>query len=487
VIALSFLICAVLSAIAFAKWRSGLLLTAAMAFAQDPLRKLVPNEPAYFNLLAAVVFAAALAGSFSRNSTLNFGRIFGKTGALRVLFSLFLLIVALESANSLIRFGSPLVTMIGLVNYLAPFAALFYASRLYAGPQMPDITKFLKIYLVFAIPAIATILLQQWGVSSPIFGEVGVGITINDFGTILQANSGIFRASEIAAWHVANAACVATLLLTYRRPNLFKLVAVFVALACLVYIGTLTGRRKFIVMIAIFMLSYVGLLLWFAPRFRWMAVGAALSGAALLLFLGTEPDTQQSVADGYQPGMSPAEVYIARTNTVFGDIGQRFEQLGVDPIGWAYNRTGLFGVGVGVGTQGTQHLYNFTSIIGGAAEGGLGRIMIELGAPGLIVALLFMAAIAARIRRTLMQMEPSSGANLRLACGLTAIMIANVASYSVAQQMFGDVFVMLFNGIVAGTLLTATAEMRQRPPARAHNPGLPPGPFPDRRGRPREF
>ena len=44
----------------------------------------------------------------------------------------------------------------------------------------------------------------------------------------------------------------------------------------------------------------------------------------------------------------------------------------------------LFGAGLGVGTQGTQH-FGGGGDIAGAAEGGLGKITLELGIPGLFV------------------------------------------------------------------------------------------------------
>src|SRR5262249_6634616 len=85
-------------------------------------------------------------------------------------------------------------------------------------------------------------------------------------------------------------------------------------------------------------------------------------------------------------GSADYSLYVQRTETVFRDAPSRFVQLGLAPIMEAYDNFGLFGAGLGVGTQGTHHFGG-----GGqaAAEGGLGKITLELGVPGLFVIVWF--------------------------------------------------------------------------------------------------
>jgi hypothetical protein len=40
-----------------------------------------------------------------------------------------------------------------------------------------------------------------------------------------------------------------------------------------------------------------------------------------------------------------------------------------------------------------------------------------------------------------------------LACGLVALLVANAASFSVAAQAYGDLFILLFLGVCFGALL----------------------------------
>ena len=74
------------------------------------------------------------------------------------------------------------------------------------------------------------------------------------------------------------------------------------------------------------------------------------------------------------------DVYVGRAKTVFEDIPARVVELGIAPVKWAYDSFGFFGAGLGVGTQGTQY---FGGGGQGAAEGGLGKVTLELGIPGL--------------------------------------------------------------------------------------------------------
>lgn len=465
------LIVVALSTLAFFRWRLGLFATLLMALAQDPLRKLLPNEPAAANLFVAVVFSAAVVGSLVQNQNIDFRRVFGRTGALPVAISFFVLMLILQAAHSFLRFGNLLITGYGLASYLAPLVAILLVSRIYPYGRLSRVIPFLWFYVALVAVSICTILLEQIGMGSSIFGEVGEGIIIYDMGTVLEAYSGIFRASEIAAWHVANFSCLVLLLLTYRHPDVLKIILAFVLVAIATYIGTLTGRRKFLIMIAIFALSYVSLLMWHSPR--WRSIGVVMSIFGVLAFVAWDP-TPGPLNPAFDPinaELTEAQLYIGRTETVFDDVIDRFLQLGVAPIMWGYNRTGVFGAGLGVGTQGVQHLGNFGWLVGGAAEGGLGRFTVELGVPGLILAAVVGVLV---FRRIIVPLKPNRSVAIserRLLTGFAAILISNAASFSIGQGMYGDIFVLIFNGILLGVLLTAAAARisakRRRLPRRA--------------------
>ena len=108
---------------------------------------------------------------------------------------------------------------------------------------------------------------------------------------------------------------------------------------------------------------------------------------------------------------------------------------------WAYETFGVLGAGLGSGTQGARHFGGENSA--GAAEGGLGKIALELGLPGLLV-MGWLAILLSRhfwrIMRAASRHSPRIG---RLSFGLFSFLVANVATFSVSTQAYGDFFILL--------------------------------------------
>lgn len=441
---------ATLSISAFSKWKWGFHLVILTAFLQDPLRKLVPGQPPHFILFTGVVFAAAMVGAMHSGVSLRPPYTVGRSNHLRLHFQIFAIIVVLQAAQGLVRTGHPQVAMLGLVGYLAPFLALAFAHAFFATGGSRRIQSFLRFYVICGCVALLTVIVQAMGVTSPLLGEVGIGIRIYDRSVgILNANSGTFRASEIAAWHAATCACVVLLLATHNRVSTQRVVVALVIMCLIIGIGILTGRRKFVAMIAIFIITYIGLIGFAAGRFWSTAFPAALVcfTGFFLMFPGPGSISREMTVLGLE-----YQSYVARTSSVFGDIPARFVEIGIAPVTWAYHHFGLIGGGAGIGTQGVQHLTGLGAH-SGAAEGGLGKIMVELGAFGLLSALSLGLALFSHIARLLRSIWLYSERHSRLGCGLMALLIANIANYSVASQAYGDVFILLFLGICLGALL----------------------------------
>ena len=447
-------------------WRHGVFLTVVMAFIQDPMRKMVEGEPASFILFAAVVFGSAAFVRFARKGyMLPFAiPIFARY--LRFVFGLFLAILVFQSINAYARFGSLFIPTLGFANYLAPFVALTIAYQFATSVGHRGIRRFLWLYFVLAAIALSTVLLERLGFAWPILGEVGPGIWISSHGG-LEAYSGIFRASEVAAWHAATSSAVIIMLLTAYRPKLGLLLIALAAVTAIISVGVLTGRRKFIITIAIFAFAYMSLQAFFIRRSRGHAITlTAITGC--IFAIGYQILDLDLGAESRAPG--DYELYVLRTQTAFGDVFGRAYELGVLPITWAYNRFGLLGAGLGVGTQGINYIVDISQQIGGAAEGGLGKLMIELGAAGLITAI----ALAGRLGMVFFQSvrEASSVDYVagRLACGLMAILISNISTFAVATQVFGDYFVLIFLGICAGTCMALTEIARREAMNRISKP-----------------
>jgi hypothetical protein len=358
------------------------LLALVTAILQDPLRKIAPDRPVVFVVFAAIVFAGACLGAGLRGVPLTPNIMFKSHGQVMTPVLLLIILVILEAFNSLIRFGNPMVTSIGLMTYLLPVLAIVFAYQLVLREGEVRILQFMKGYVLCIMPAIATVYLEYAGYDWPVLGSVGAKLLIYDVGTVIIPKSGIFRAPEIAAWHAMTCACFILLLTTLRKINFQTLLIAAVIIALLMAIGALTGRRKILIEIAVFASTY--LILWAVLQKGAAKLGIALVIAGLLGFgwlVGQMGSERPNYVDARSLGYS---LYVERSKTVFEDAPSRFVELGIAPIMWAYDRFGLFGAGLGSGTQGTQY-FGEGGTISGAAEGGLGKITVELGIPGLFV------------------------------------------------------------------------------------------------------
>lgn len=441
---------------AFSNWRRGLFACVVVAILQDPLRKLAPGEPVYYILLAGVVFGAACLAAWGRVS-LDPNRIAGWRRHLSAPFNLFLLLLAMQAANAYLQFGSPILVGIGLLSYLAPLPALVLGYQYAKRGGSRGIERWLWFYLGVVLFALISVYLEYAGLNSPVFGEVGPGIAIYDrnLGLYIEANCGLFRASEVAAWHAGTAACLLFLVGTERRLTIPRILIAFLLLGFLVGIGLLTGRRKMLVEVSIFLSVYFFLMAMFRKGGRKLAAMALLAGLlsyiAAIGLLEADPSEKQYHA-GYRQQESYLS-YVERGKTVIEDIPERFQILGIQPVEAVVNRFGPFGAGLGAGSQGAQHFGGGATVFGGAAEGGLGKITMELGLPGLLLVAWLAVAMVRHIWRVLGFVSARSARLARLSYGLFALLVANGAVFSIATQVFGDVFVLLVLGLCLGFLL----------------------------------
>src|SRR5262249_28022318 len=289
-----------------------------------------------------------------------------------------LLLIILQAFNSLVRFYNPMLPLIGLMTYLLPLPSFVFAYQLVLRGGEACIRKFIWGYLVFTVLALTTVYIEYTGYDWPVLGQVVSHMLIFDenTGKIIRPNSGIYRASEIAAWHAATAGCFVLLLATWRKINSRALLKGMIFTALLVGIAMLTGRRKAVVEVAVFAGTYA--ILWIVFKRGSAKLGIALVVAALVGFgwlvaqLGDDPGH-------FDPDLAGYSLYVERSKTVFADAPSRFVELGIAPVMWAYEGFGLFGAGLGVGTQGTQHFGGGGAIGAGSAEGGLGKVTLELG------------------------------------------------------------------------------------------------------------
>ncbi|GAB4203264.1 MAG: hypothetical protein Fur0019_02320 [Tibeticola sp.] len=457
--------------LSFTNWRWGLSLFLVAGFMQDPLRKLAEGQPVYFVLLAGVVFGAAWLGAGFSRVRIGPSVMEGWRRHMGTPFALFVALVLLQAFHSYARFGSVQMTGIGLMVWLAPVFAVVLAYQFAVRRGLPALRRWMKLYVVLALLALSGVYLQYEGVEWLVLGEVGKGLTIYDVGTVLKAYSGFFRSSEIAAWHTATTAALLFILFAGRRLNFLRLLVAFALMGALVALGILTGRRKMLVEVVIFLSLYSFLVVWFQRGAHRLAVGLAVVGLAGWLavvgFVDPDPGERLDTAN-YQ--LAPGERYkgyAVRGSTVFQDAPERFSQLGIGPVTWAISSHGWLGAGLGTGSQSGAGNESVVSINRGAAEGGLGKITMELGVPGLLLVLWLAWALARYVHAALAVTVQLSRPHARVAFALVALLAAKVASFSVAAQAYSDVFILLLLGSFTGFVLAMPVLARKTQAARA--------------------
>ena len=288
-------------------------------------------------------------------------KVFGGYPRLARPMWILLLLIILEAFNSYARFGNPVISLIGLLTYLLPLPAIVFAYQLVVREGVTPIYQFMKAYVVCTGLALTTVYLEYAGYDWPVFGQVGANMIMYDktVGVIIP-HSGIFRASEIAAWHAMACACFIVLLMTLRKINFSSLLIAMVTVGLLVGIGVLTGRRKMVVEVMVFIGAYSILWIIFQKGIAKLGVILTIAGVIGCAWLVGQLNEREYTGD---ESLS-YDVYVGRAKTVFEDIPSRVVELGIAPVTWAYDSFGFFGAGLGVGTQGTQYFGG-----GGAIQG----------------------------------------------------------------------------------------------------------------------
>ena len=452
---------------ALAEWRVGLLLCLATAILQDPLRKLTPNKPVFFVVFVGVVFAGMCLGALARGVSLNPKILFRRNSHLARPFPLLLVLIVVEACNSYLQLENPMVTLTGLLIYLLPLPSIICAYQLVDRQGEFRINQFMWWYIVCIGVVLTTVYLEYSGYRWEVLGTVGPGLIVFDSvtGQQLKSFAGLFRAPEIAAWHAMAAACFVLVMTFSRRVTSTRMLRAGILVALLIGVGILTGRRKIIVEFTVFVATFAVLWCIFERRVSNL-VTIALTVLAVITYGLTSSANVERVRNQQDAESSGYSRYLNHTENAFGAVPTRFVELGIAPVMYAYDSYGLLGAGLGVGTQGTQHFGGGVAIGAGVAEGGLGKITLELGIPGLFLTGWIAISISRHLWRTMRFASRYSQRIGRLAMGLCSFLVANVAGFSVATQAYGDLFILLILSWTLAFLLAVPVLLEREVKAR---------------------
>ena len=423
-------------------WRRGIYMVILAGFLQDPIRKMTPGEPVALSLIAPALFGVCFISALLAEEELNFQELNQFNPVLYLPAFLFVGWVSISTVITLSTTHSLILAGIGAMAYLAPIPGLMLGYRFARRPD--DLINLLVFYVVVAAVFSSSIFFEMAGFDSPILKSVGEGFVFYpESGGITVLHCGLFRSPEIAGWHCASAICFLVVIGLSRRPGMSFMLFALLAAAIILPALILTGRRKFLVEIATF-LSISGALLTFfqtsMKRLSVVFVVAAILGAGFFFY----------ITSSELPG--EWAVYLQRSSTAQGDSKDRFMHMTVDMFQYVIAQNGFFGSGAGTGSQGAQHFGGGSVLVGAAAEGGLGKVLAELGIPGIVFLVWMFGALVAYIWTVSNRVKGDENA-APLCYTLMAFLGANSVVFTTAHQIFGDVFILTILGLLLGVLL----------------------------------
>jgi hypothetical protein len=144
--------------------------------------------------------------------------------------------------------------------------------------------------------------------------------------------------------------------------------------------------------------------------------------------------------------------YFQYAGTATEELKARIEGESVVSLVETYRQSGFMGRGIGAASTGMRH-------VGGAPattwqEGGLPKLLVELGVIGLVAAMALVLAVVYAVFRSVDAVSsPDEGHGLVI--GLLAFVIANGGSFLVSHQIYSDLTVVAVTGLAVGMVLSA--------------------------------
>lgn len=431
--------------VAVSDYRKGMVVIAATGLLQDLVRKLAPGQPTYLMGLVFAAFGATFLGALAVENP-RWWRWKDWKG-LRTPIQLFGLVLLVQAAISYLRIGSFVLIVLGLAAYAGPVAAIVLGS--WAGSTRGVVDRFLWSYLVIVIVMASGVLLYQVGYRWPSLMSIGPGLTVYDWELgAIYLPPGFFRVPEVASWHCATGACVAIVLATVGRISKARSVVLGIVAILLTWCVVVTGRRKGLGEIVIFLAVFVFLQVWIRGRLG--RLGGAVFVTLLLGAVAFQRYGLQEKAAGQIGSM------VGRTEAT-GGASSRFVG-GLTSLPDVVKAAGFLGTGLGSGTQGAQHFRTEGEQWSMINEGGLARVTAELGVPGSLVALLLLYRFGRNLKERTASLRLRAAADTSSLLGLIALLASNSVIFVSAHQIFGDPFVYLFLGLVAGFVVAGLDE-----------------------------
>jgi len=427
--------------VALIDWRRAWLLACLIGVLQDPARKLIAGQPVFVTFAIVAVYAMILFGTQRRMQTAlrDFSRRFGNIWSA---FGVVMLFLFLAAVNGVMTFGVGQwkAPMLSLFVYLAPLPAILL-GYMYIDSEK-RLYRFITFYCVVTSIALIGTPLEYYRVNIPALGMVHqVGDYIRYLpGIEVRMLSGFYRAPDIMGWHAAMLTSLAIGMIMHsglsKRAWPWMLVAGWGFTNCMI-----SGRRKAIYFVAAFIAAF----LWRAfKRLKPSEIGAFVAAGIILAFVVHQISTDQTSSVYATAAIATSQEMTGRLEGGFFETIRQF---------------GIMGAGLGIATQGVQHVLSAEGQTSWQ-EGGLGKLAVELGLPGLLAAaLLAFLGFWMFLRITAIPDRPWSSQIARVT--LFAVTIANAMNFLASAQTYSDPVITIITCFLAGSLF-ATVTLDER-------------------------
>ncbi len=366
-------------------------------------------------------------------------------------FGLVLLFLFFAAANGIMTFG--------LSQWKAPFLSLFVYLAPLPGVALgymyvdeeERLVAFFRFYSVLTAVALVGTILEYYRVDSRSLGMVRqVGDYIRYLpGIQVRMLSGFYRAPDIMGWHAAMLTCIAIGMMVraemQKRSWLWMVAAGWGFYNCMI-----SGRRKAVYFVAAFALAFV---FSYFRRLKAQHVASTVLAALVIAFVVHQLRSDEQ-----------GSAYAVAAATTSGELGGRLEGGLMETI----RQFGILGAGLGVATQGVQHVLERDMGVSWQ-EGGLGKLAVELGLPGLMAA----ALLAWKILRTTFKIASIPdylGSTQIVRVMLFALMIANVANFLASAQTYSDPVITIMTCFLVGALFATVTLDEPVPRSSASTP-----------------
>jgi len=433
---------AVATLVALSDWRKGLFLILVVAVLQDPIRKLTPGTSSLFVLSIVPVFGGIVLGLVQERRwwTDVFVRSEPKIAGALQLFAVWLLV---PIAVGVFRYGTDGLVLgaLGILSYGVAIVAAIVGFN--GGLDSQLMRRIAMVFCGLTSCAMVGVWLEVSGVR-PNWKILGTEVLDMEWvrhvtGRIIEMRSGFYRSPDLLGWHSTVAAMLALALSFSSRHPAARMFWLIVAAWTLV--GTYyCGRRKFFYVLPIFFAAWM----W-CKRRRAGDFGVHLLGlgtVAVLFFVVVLPRVGSDDNINYY--------YFTSAG---GETFERITDGGIGAVFETFRQEGILGGGLGSVSTGAHRAGFSGKSKKGWQESGSSRLAMELGLPGLLLAIWLGWLLLLRSSQIATDFGSSMIAEQQLYIGLFAAMAANFSSFFISHQVYGDPFVGFFTVFLAGALL----------------------------------